>query len=247
MLIIWAPTARCGVTLLQRLITSTNAIFVYGENAFLMRFLPDKIMEARANRDQSRARFINDQNFWSSSVNPEPDKMIDFYSATICNLFDKYQGDCPSPEFGIKEPLFHKGRYEVINNILHPRHIYISRGITDIIRSYKARKWIVNIEQVRQVCALWMQANKDIADLPIYKTTYERLVSDPHEVCYEIGKELDIEFNADKVDSIMQCKVNTFLGSPHEGHSFKEYINPVELTKEELEAILNGTTVVVNE
>ena len=53
---IWAPVPRCGTGLLQRLVTSSRQVLVFGEDAFLVQVLPRSLLarhDARAETEQA--------------------------------------------------------------------------------------------------------------------------------------------------------------------------------------------------
>ena len=42
---IWAPTQRCGTGLVQRLVTSSKEVLIFGEDKFLTDWLPKLMIE----------------------------------------------------------------------------------------------------------------------------------------------------------------------------------------------------------
>ena len=49
---IWAPAQRCGTGLLQRLITSSKEVIVFGEDRFLTDNLPNLMLEHAEHAEQ---------------------------------------------------------------------------------------------------------------------------------------------------------------------------------------------------
>jgi hypothetical protein len=243
-LFIFSPNARCGITLLQRLINSTRQIIVYGENAFLTVALPAHLVEMAGQGPalaDARRRLLGGQyDFWSSSIWPPVARWQQGVVEAVGHLLSVYQrsaADDGYPRWGIKNPI-PDGRYLQIFHEIRPdaRFIFIYRHIADILRSQKARKWITDLRKLAVEAARWVQVTGYMQDAAsserVMMIRYEQMVADPD----AHADRLEAFAGVEGIDrSVFDRKVNTFVGDQKNGHSPDEYIPPEELTDAELE------------
>jgi len=248
-IVITAPTARNGITLIQRLFNSSGKILIYGENRHFTEEVPTIVYQAYAMHSQQAAqakaameRFKKEgSEFWSSSLFPDTMQ----YMAAMVESFGKlvmvYQRCAEQDGFahwGIKHPFTSIGHLDRFITILPSgRYLYIYRNLYDVVRSAKARKFIKNLNDVCAYTRRWTEsvntvlANKIDSLLTI---KHEDLVADPEHWISQMEQFTGITgLNRD----VMNRKINTFKGPADLGYSPNEYIPPEPLTQDEIQTV----------
>jgi len=240
---VWAPAARCGITLLQRLITSSREVLAFGEMGLLTRHLPAAILDVSSVADESReAReklVAGDYNFWASAALPHTDLLVDaclrsFY--TVVAAHDRSARAEGFPRWATKLPgVLPLNTHQIIAKLLpRSRHVWMTRHLEAVLRSYKSRGWLKNLMEVAKVSATWVRSMDQVLQLPDDGRTlvlrHEDLVSDPGTHVERLRAFIGV---ASLDASILDHRVNTFRGAANEGHSPDQYIRPSELTAEE--------------
>lgn len=240
---IWAPAARCGITLLQRLITSSREILAFGEMDLLTRRLPAAILDVSSAAEESReAReklVAGNYNFWASPALPHTELLVDaclrsFY--TVVTAYDRSVHAEGFQRWATKLPGVMPANTHLIIAKLLPRsrHVWMTRQLEAVLRSYKSRGWLKNLMEVARVSATWVQSMDQIRQLPDDGRTlvlrHEDLVADPATHVERLRAFLG---TASLDASTLDHRVNTFRGDTTRGHSPDEYIQPSELTAEE--------------
>ncbi len=247
--VITAPTARNGVTLIQRLLNSTRQIIVYGENAHFCQDLPLQVFrlslvsqKAQSQFGETRRRFFNETTeFWTSNLNPDFSR----YAQLLFKMFQEfvkfYQDSAESDGFsqwGIKYPFNNVESFDRFYTLVpQGRYIYIYRNLFDVARSCKARQFTVKLQDYENLARVWDESVKLILQKPqpnLMAIRYEDLIADSSIWLGRIEQFTDIH----SIDpQVMTRKFNTFRGSPTAGHSVSEYIAPLQLTTEENDAL----------
>lgn len=242
-LFVVAPTARNGVTLIQRLLNSSKKTVIFGENPWFMHhicLLYRNFLQFEQHSQLiagEKRRFLNEgSEFWSSNLNPDPHVFkkptLEFLKAVV----DGYQQqslEMGFSDWGLKQPLSLWRLFETLRGILpQARYVYIHRDLIEVAQSYKGRGWLGD-KVTAQALALQWQANL----LPVLKQNlenlhvirYENLVKNPgHEV-----KKLEAYTGVKGMDlKVMDRKINTFSGQK-KGTSPDEYVAPVALSLDE--------------
>ncbi len=245
---IFAPTARCGITLLQRLLNSSRRIIVYGENSLLINTLPNNVFYFNAyakQHNQARQRLLSGEyDFWSSAVWPDSSvwcgtviKSIEMFLKVYQDESSKYGFD----KWGIKSPVDDSRTCAFyFQTFPASKIIFIYRHIVDVMMSYKSRKWIPNLSACSDIAQQWCKnvnymLNGDVPNRVIV-LKYEDLLANKDEYVERIENLIGIS-GIDK--SVFNRKVNTFQGDKQFGHSPNQYIEPDELTSEEIDVIKN--------
>lgn len=240
-LYIWAPTARNGVTLLQRLITSSKSVLVFGENTFFALQIPVVIRNYQTHSkegSESRKRLASgDYSFWSSAAFPHHEQMNAAAVQSFFSFVGAYQFSAESEGFttwGIKEPSPYWPAVDLISILLpKSRHLVVYRNLRDVLRSYKTRGWLESIDKVRAISDQW-QANVRVARTlqtsnRMLVIKYEEFVANPTK-----GAQLLTGFVGGKpIDpAIFDIRINTF-SKAEGGQSETGYEKPRDLTQEE--------------
>ncbi|MFG0248840.1 MAG: sulfotransferase family protein [Phycisphaeraceae bacterium JB051] len=248
---ITAPTARNGVTLLQRLINSSKQMIVYGENTNFMSVVPKLVHssvqvhnERSAEFNEARKQFLEQTTEgWTSNLWPDPQPLMmvafeAFYKSVL--VYQQCSEKYGYQRWGIKNPLNEPQMIERLR-ILMPkaRYLFIYRNPIDVIKSAKSRKFITTTDQLKQYAAQWAGilttvVNYGFEQVKVIK--YENLISNPDPIIDQIERFAGIT-GIDR--SVMNRKINTFAVSSNvmEGTNTKGYVKPDDLSTDEKKMI----------
>jgi len=245
-LFILAPTARCGITLLQRLLNSSREIIIYGENKLPTNWIPQALLDVSAAAEaHNRARkklLDGSYDFWSSAAWPDTRQWSQALVEALELLLRTCQRCAAEDGFsrwGIKNPLDDAKSCAVLYNVLpHARFIFLYRHIVDVMRSYKGRKWLGSAQTCIEVAARWVRnvsymLTGQIPDR-ILLIRYEDMLASPDEWTDRLEQFAGVS-GIDR--TIFQRKINTFAGKEENGHSPDQYIAPQPLSAQELAII----------
>ncbi len=243
---IFSPAARCGITLLQRLLNSSGQIIIYGENSLLINILPHNIfaMNAGANQhQQAREKLLNGEyDFWSSAVWPDVPTWCGTVIKSVEMFLQMYQTESAKYGFdkwGIKNPVEDARTCAFyFQTFQKSKIIFIYRHIVDVIMSHKSRRWIPNLKTCADITLKWCRnvsymLNGDVPDRVIVMK-YEDMLANKDEYVEKLEKLIGIS-GIDK--SIFNRKINTFHGDKQKGHSPTQYIEPDSLNQEEIKVL----------
>ena len=248
---ITAPTARNGVTLLQRLINSSKQMIVYGENTNFMSVVPKLVHssvqvhnERGAEFQEARKQFLEQTTEgWTSNLWPDPQPLMmvafeAFYKSVL--VYQQCSEKYGYQRWGIKNPLNEPQMIERLR-ILMPkaRYLFIYRNPIDVIKSAKSRKFITTPDQLKQYAAQWAGilttvVNYGFEQVKVIK--YENLINNPDPIIDQIERFAGIT-GIDR--SVMKRKINTFAVSSElmAGSNEKGYIKPDDLSADEKKMI----------
>jgi hypothetical protein len=240
---VWAPVSRCGTGLLQRLITSSREIFVFGEDRFFTRSVPQAMLAHTIVADTSKhAREkleAGDYSGWSPGVLPRHEHYVAAMIHTFASICLAYQSTATAagfPRFGTKLPQIHPDELAVIEKLLpRAKHVVIYRHVCDVLASQKARLWIKTENDLREWTARWTQgvhfALAKLAKSPNFLIVrYEDLLAERATAAERLCRFLEVG----SLDlSVFDQKVNTWAGDEAKGHSPTQYIAPKRLTDAE--------------
>lgn len=150
-IMIVAPTARCGTTLLQRLINSTGNTIVYGENFLMVEMMAEHARIAAMNLDHkvSTSKALRDK---LKGGTYEEDMSLMFPDYLQYNVlvrrswlvyFDFYSRESLRNGYirwGIKHQVrFVPSFLQFYQNFASAKFIFVYRNIIDVAKSHKAR------------------------------------------------------------------------------------------------------------
>ena len=240
---IWAPTQRCGTGLLQRLVTSSKEVLIFGEDKFLTDWLP-KLMIEHAELDNdikdSTAKLAAGKlDGWYPSALPFYEDYIEALAGSFNLMSDAYSSTAEKLGFknwGSKLPYVSAEQLNAINTLLpNAKHIFLYRNLTDVMKSMKARRWVSDKEQFQNICNKWYNSLKEIGGAFIgvdwlYMLSHDQLINDPSVYIRELENFLGLGALDIKV---FEHKINTFIGEEKNGHSETSYVMPESLTEYE--------------
>ena len=246
---ITAPTARNGITLLQRLLNSSRKIIVYGESLDFMATLPKLVhTTVRVNTDLSvefahaRKQFLEQTTEgWTSNLWPDPAPLMMIALEAFYKAAKSYQQSSEQygyQRWGIKNPLNEPQMIERIR-ILMPKakFIFIYRHPFDVIKSAKSRQFITSNEELKRYTLQWREILTGVVKYnypEIQLIKYENLIATPNPII----KQLERFTGITHIDpAVMQRKINTFASNDMEGASESSYIKPAPLSDAEKKTI----------
>ena len=249
--IITAPTARCGTTLVQRLLCTGDNSFLYGEEVglhirTLTGFLIGVIQQferggAAADAEFERA-LSGDQANWSPGLMPPTQVMLRAWIETyyqIPSALADYGAGIGRPVWGFKGPDYARDMLKAFLMLMpKARIIYVFRDLHEALKSAKARRFVTTDEEVAAFCAKWATNLREVSDLRtdarVLFLKYEDFVAD------SVGAVTALEAftgaHGLKAD-VFEVKVNTFKGDEARGFSPTQYIAPADLTDADRAAI----------
>lgn len=239
-LIVTAPTIRCGTTLLQRLICSSEDALLFGESAgndlvTALRVIKVQTAMYAANRQQFaeglEAFSGGNRNDWMIDLMPDLDgylrAVVDGYLQPLayCRDFAVRAG---RRVWGVKYPGWSGEVLQAIMTILpRTKLIYIHRDIIPALRSAKARGSVRRGTELKAFCEQWSANMRMAAQLRdsdrVMVLSYDQLVGDAEQTL----QRLEAFTGVTRIDrGVLAHRVN-------ERH---EYTPPAELTEDELKA-----------
>ncbi len=249
---ITAPTARNGVTLLQRLLNSTGRILVYGENRTLFDVLPAlainlvHMQQIRGSANVALRERIRggDTEFWSSEVNPPLEQLVVHAIESFFSLVKVYENSAKQDGFarwGMKNPMPQsKSVHQLCQLLPRAKVIVIFRDPFEAAASAKSRKFLNSSAEFMCFGSEWSAHLAEIRNNPlpqIHLMRYESLLEGREEQLEQLEAFTGLRSMA---VSVLDRKFNTFLGTGETGRSPTQYIEPTPLSRDELHALEQG-------
>ncbi len=189
--IILSPTARNGITLIQRLLNSSRQIIIYGENSILMNYLPMLVytqIEIQTHAEAittARNRFLEqNEDFWTSNLVPDMEPLVAMSHGWYYDLVKHYAA-CSKvygyERWGIKSPMESISTFDRARELLpDAKIIFLYRNLYDVLCSAKARRFILSGHQFMQYIRDWIRhvehiSNQDMRK--IFVLRYEDLLA----------------------------------------------------------------------
>jgi len=243
-ILVTSPTIRCGTTLLQRLLCSSDNTLIYGEEIAkdlemqLQLFASRKMVYAH-----SRQRFASsldrvmqgDTNDWIPDLMPEIGGYLEalhqgsFAPLAYCQQYAEQHG---RELWGFKYPGWQPHLISMLfDAVPATKVIYISRQLADAVRSAKAWGEIKNEADTQQFCTQWGNHGKFMHQLqhsrPVLMLQYESLVREPGQAIEQLCKFLPFEgLNTE----VLLHKINNLADGRDTRREHNDYIEPAALT-----------------
>jgi len=249
--IVSAPTARCGTTLAQRLLSASSNAFLYGEEVghhvrTLTNFLIGLIQQFRTTGEAAdedfRLALAGQLTDWRPGLMPPTQVMLRAWVETYYQIpmaLAEHGAAIGRPIWGFKGPDYTRDQLKAFLMLMpKARIVYVFRHLRDALRSAKARRFVVSEADAASFCARWATNMREVAELRgdprVLFLRYENLVADePANV-----RMLEAFTGVAGIDpTVFAVKVNTFVGEASEGRSPTQYIEPAALTAADLAAI----------
>jgi len=254
-ILVTSPTIRCGTTLLQRLLCSSENALIYGEEIAkdlemqLQLFASRKMVYAHSHQRfaTSLDRVIRgDTSDWILDLMPEIGGYLAalhqgaFAPLAYCRRYAEQHG---RELWGFKYPGWQPHLIRMLfDAIPDTRMIYIYRDLADCVRSAKAWGEIHNETDTRHFCAQWaghrafMQQWQE--SRPVLMLSYENLITDPGQAIERLCG--FIPFKGIKPE-VLQHKINNMKEGLDTRRDHHDYIEPAALSDVESDLIEAAT------
>jgi hypothetical protein len=249
--IVSAPTARCGTTLVQRLLSASTNAFLYGEEVghhirTLTNFLIGLQQQFQTTGEAADADFrlalAGELKDWRPGLMPPTQVMLRAWVETFYQIplaLAEHGSSIGRPIWGFKGPDYTRDQLRAFLMLMpQSRIIYVFRHLAEALKSAKARRFAVTDAQVAAFCAQWATNMREVLELGgdprVMFLRYESLIADePANV-----RLLEAFTGARGIDAkVFGVKVNTFVGAAAEGRSPTQYIEPAALSPADLAAV----------
>jgi hypothetical protein len=242
--IITSPTARCGTTLVQRLLCASENAFMYGEEVghqirtvttWLIGMLQQlERTEAATDADFQRA-MAGTLTDWRPGLTAPTAVMQKAWIETYYQLpatLAEFSSSIGRPVWGFKAPSFTRDTLRALLSMMpQAKVIYVFRNPADVLSSAKARKFVQGEEQVRQFCAEWAKNLLEVSQLArderILFMKYESLLAQKSDHVRLLEAFTGARNTS---ETVFDLKINTYQGEAAQGYSPTQYIAPESLT-----------------
>ena len=248
--IVSAPTPRSGTTLVQRLISSADNAFLYGEEVGShIRTLTNLMVSVtktfdrhgEANDADFERALAGEQTDWRPGMMAPTPVMRRAWVETYYQLpaaLSEYGKSIGRPVWGFKGPDYPRDQLRAFLMMLpKAKVIYIFRRLDDVVKSAKARRFLKTDEDVAAFCATWAKNLTEVMalnDPRILFVRYEAFIT--AQAAHIAAFEAFTGARGIRAQAF-DIKVNTFAGDEANGHSPTQYIAPAELTETDRKAI----------
>ncbi len=259
--IITSPQTRCGTTLIQRLLCSSDNGIAFGEQLCVdLQVLHDLFINRHSffypcredHRNQLAEVCRGNTDFWMPNLMPDIDGYLNALVNTYKEVMVPFQNHARQlnrPVWGAKVPTWPAERLEFLLTLLpQARVIYIYRNVFDCAKSAKSRKFIGSEDSIHAYAATWAQNVAQVSALigshNILAIEYERLLAEPVLTVETISAVT----GATNIDpKILGSSGNTWTGQESNGHAPDGYIAPSDLTARERRIISQAAGAVMAE
>lgn len=254
-----APSARNGITLLQRMLNSTRQIIIYGENGDFMDRLPSLVHSAVNTHttmgdefDASRKKFLSETTeYWTSNLWPSSEQNLLIMFEAFNRAAAMYQ-QCTQQygfaRWGVKNPMITPQMIERLHILLpQARFIFIHRNLYEVVQSARARQFITDDASRDSFIEAWKNNIQAVLSKPaahVLVVKHDELVTDRAANIANIERFAGIS-GIDQ--SVLDRKINTFIGAKSAGMSPTGYIEPRPLTNADTKAIERITGDILSE
>ncbi len=244
-IIVTSPTARCGTTLVQRLLTASQNGFVFGEEIgnqvrVLTGWFVGEMQKADRNGAELDAEFKEALegrlSAWRPGLSPPSAVLMKAWVETYYQLpqvVAQYADLIGRPLWGFKYPGLSRDAIKAMLQLMpQARVVYVFRNLYDVLKSAKARRFVNTPEETVEFCAQWATNMNEIAPLVgddrITFVKYEDFVTKRDEHVQFLEQRLGV---TGMDASVFDAKINTFKGAEAGGFSPSGYIEPAALTE----------------
>lgn len=252
LLFISSPTARCGTTLLQRLLTSSPDTVVFGEGvaAGLLELVTalarkEELLARSEMHRTDLVRALGGEQFWYPHLSSDPEGRTRLAADALTRFLRFHETEaarCGRLRWGAKLPTVPIETLTTLRRIVPgAKVLYVIRDLFAAARSAKARRFWRTHAELEQLAVTWrdaVSASESLrADPRVLIVDYEHL----EQRGTSLLRELEAFTGCARLDpAVLFAKVNTFEGEPAEGRHPRQYLAPCELDEAEL-ALLERT------
>lgn len=258
LLFITSPTARCGTTLLQRLLTSSPDTILFGEGvgAGLLELVAglarkEKLLARAEGHRTDLLRALAGEQFWYPHLSSEPEGLTRLAVESLTRFLRFHETEvarCGRLRWGAKLPSVPVQVLRELRRLVPgSKVLYVIRDLHAVARSAKARRFWRTPVELEHLAVSWREgivASEGLrADPNVLVLDYEDLAQRGTSML----RELEAFTGCRRIDpAVLFARVNTFEGSQEEGRHPSQYLAPAELDETELallERVLRGALV----
>jgi hypothetical protein len=248
-----APTERCGITLVQRILNTGRDTIIYGENpwllykfpTFLMAHCDDHFDEKKRVTDATRHTFLSGHRAMDATALFPPtltrETLRQFY-----HLLQSYQEDSEQHGailWGMKCPIPDRTSARALFRLLpNPRVIALHRNLFDIARSMHTR-WpaeYADADAFRRLGRRWRQNSgflRRFSGPNVLHINYGQFISNPMDTVTLLEKTLGVKVGRQE----LQRKINVDSQSQRRPPNDEDiYLSPVPLPAQAAEWLRQG-------
>lgn len=213
---------RCGSTLVQRTLSSSPDLFIWGENAglsALLREIRDRVagLSGRSAREWDGFR-KDGTDAWIACLNPPfPDALREALRGFYFDYFARAAEQLGKKRWGFKE-VRHGVRTAAFLAELFPgsRIVFLLRNPVDVVASMSTMSWYGTEGRAHGVLETWRRNSDSMmrwSDERLLVVRYESLVHDSHDELERIARHVDLPAK-DLDPSPLSQRVRGFQGQP---------------------------------
>lgn len=213
---------RCGSTLLQRVLSSSPDLFVWGENAGMSSLLQEIHDGVAGLSDRSAREWEgfreHGTDAWIACLNPPfPGTLREALRGFYFDYFARAAEQLGKKRWGFKE-VRHGARTAAFLAELFPasRIVFLLRNPVDVVASMSTMSWYGKVGGARGVLDTWRRNSESMlgwSDERLLVVRYESLVHDPSGELDRIARHVDLPAK-DLDPSPLSQRVRGFQGQP---------------------------------
>lgn len=249
--VISSPTTRCGTTVIQRVLNSSDNAMIYGEEIGLqIEVLTNWFFGVLEQLEFSGV--TNDIDFenalhnrsidWRPGLQPPSEILLNAWMSTYFQIpatLAAFGRSIERPIWGFKKPGLTLYTLKAMQALMPAaKVIYMVRNPLNALASAKARLFVKTDEDVVRFAQDW---SKNVSEVLVEHSgphllllSHENLEFDRDGV---IGRIAEFVGAVGIDPEVARDKVNTFVGHEADGHSPTQYITPAQLSSAEIQIV----------
>jgi len=248
-LFVSSPTARCGTTVVQRLLNSSPEALVFGEYSGAALIELAQALSSRAKlllraemHATDLARALAGEQFWYPHLLGDAPGFVELFRGALqrCLAFHQAQARAHGrPLWGVKLPTVPVETLRGLRALCpEAKVLYVVRDLLAAARSAKARRFVRTPAELQAFAETWREGVTALEslrdDARVKVLDYEALERREPAL---LG-ELEAFTGMRALDpAVLAARVNTWAGAPEKGHAPGQYLAPSELDAHELEVL----------
>ncbi|MFQ5719251.1 MAG: glycosyltransferase [Acidobacteriota bacterium] len=196
---------RCGSTLLQRLLSSTGELFIWGENMAISELLgqvPERVSAWRwesYQEEQWRTLEKTGVAGWICNLNPRP--LVPSLRTALRAFYETYYGEATRAlgrsRWGFKEVHHGAATARFLTNLFPDcRVVFLLRNPVDVLASVAPTSWYDEVGGPGRVLDLWRRNTESLLaweDARLLVVRFEKLVAEPTTELERIGAHVGVD------------------------------------------------------
>lgn len=220
---------RCGSTLLQRYLNSTQQVFIWGEHAGLLTSIGEALQRVEDWRPlierQSSSLQRRGSGAWIANLNPPDFNAV--HSEVIAAALRAYYLN-PTLSRGLRRWGFKEVRYTarearmILSAFPQARIVFLTRRIEDVLASNAANPWCAEIGGLDGVIDQWLESTTSLLSLDDQRVRvlrYEDIAARPRWFTKQLARHVDVPEQAFDC-SVLNVRVRGAVDAPAPARSY---------------------------